>query len=92
LLNNNSEPLIIFSDGLPSNECSMRDAITIIKNNKVKTIIEMKERIVDFIVVNSMPWITGIFRLKTNAIFILKIKFKTTKKMFRRIQPQLLSY
>jgi hypothetical protein len=36
----------------------MKDAITIIKNNKIKTIIEMKERIVDFLVINSSPWIT----------------------------------
>ena len=34
----------------------MRDAITIIRNNKLKTIIEMKDRIIDFIVVNTSPW------------------------------------
>ena len=52
----NGDQLIIFSDGLPSSGCSMRDAITIIKNNKLKTIIEMKDKIVDFILINSSPW------------------------------------
>ena len=56
--NKNGEPLTIFSDGLPSSDCGIRDAITIIKNNKHKTIIEMKERIIDFIVLSSSPWTT----------------------------------
>lgn len=59
----NREPMIIFSDGLPTNDCPMKDAITIIKNNKLRTIIEMKEKIVDFIVVNSSPWTNGLFIL-----------------------------
>lgn len=54
-----NESLIIFSDGLPSADCVMKDAITIIKNNKMKTIIEMKERIIDFIVIDSSPWTSG---------------------------------
>ncbi len=37
----------------------MKDAITIIKNNKIKTVIEMKERVIDFVVVCSSPWISG---------------------------------
>jgi syntaxin-binding protein 5 len=53
-----SDSLIIFSDGLPSSDCVMRDAITIIKNNKLKTIIEMKEKVVDFLVIPASPWTT----------------------------------
>jgi syntaxin-binding protein 5 len=51
-----ADSLIIFSDGLPSGDCVMRDAITIIKNNKLKTIIEMKDRVVDFLIIPSSPW------------------------------------
>ncbi len=51
-----SEQLIIFADGLPTSGCAMRDAITIIRNNKHKTIIEMKDKIIDFLVINSSPW------------------------------------
>lgn len=63
--NKNGEPLVIFSDGLPTNDCAMKDAITIIKNNKVKTIIEMKDKIIDFLVLNTCPWASGllIFRI-----------------------------
>jgi syntaxin-binding protein 5 len=53
-----NDSLIIFSDGLPSSDCVMRDAITIIKNNKLKTIIEMKEKIIDFLVIPASPWTT----------------------------------
>lgn len=74
----NGEQLIIFSDGLPSSGCAMRDAITIIRNNKIKTIIEMKDKIVDFIVINISPWISEnppdpiavIVLLETNFVVI----------------------
>jgi WD40 repeat protein len=69
--NKNGEPLIIFADGLPSNDCPMRDAITIIRNNKLRTIIEMKERIVDFLVVNSSPWTSGEATPDPSALIIL---------------------
>ena len=76
-----SEHLIIFSDGLPSVDCSMKDAITIIKNNKIKTIIEMKERIVDFIVVNTSPWTsesppdpTALIVLLENNLIVIDLK------------------
>jgi len=50
------EQLIIFADGLPASGCAMRDAITIIRNNKHKTIIEMRDKVIDFLVVNASPW------------------------------------
>ena len=77
----NGEQLIIFSDGLPSTDCPIRDAITIIRNNKLKTIIEMKERIVDFVVVNSSPWLsdnptdpTALIVLLENSIVAIDLK------------------
>ena len=51
--------MIIFADGLNSTDTTIKDAITIIKNNKLKTIIEMKEKIIDFLVINSNPWLSG---------------------------------
>ncbi len=56
--NGRGEPLVIFSDGLPIADTNMKDAITIIQNNKLKTIIEMKSRIVDFTLVYSSPYIS----------------------------------
>ena len=50
---------MIFADGLPSMECNMRDAITIIRNNKFKTVVEMKERVIDFIIVSNRPFSVG---------------------------------
>ena len=67
----NSEPLIIFSDGLPSADCPYKDAITIIKNNKLKTIIEMKERIVDFLIITNCPWVVPDCPSEPVAILVL---------------------
>ncbi len=54
-----SDSMYIFSDGL-SHQSTLTDAITIIKNkNNSKTIIEMKEKIVDFILLYSTPWQIG---------------------------------
>lgn len=59
----------------------MKDAITIIRNNKLRTIIEMKEKIVDFVVVNTSPWITGKFKFKQVFFSIKKlIKYGYPKK------------
>jgi hypothetical protein len=68
------DQLIIFADGLPSADCMMKDAITIIKNNKIKTIIEMKEKIIDYIVVNSSPWNSGKIQNKMSQIIIIYIR------------------
>ena len=67
---------------MPSTDCPMRDAITIIRNNKLKTIIEMKERIVDFLVINNCPWVlpdnptdaTGIIVLLENNLVVIDLK------------------
>lgn len=74
----NGDQLILFSDGLPASGCSMRDAITVIKNNKLKTIIEMKDKIIDFFLVDSSPWTSEnppdpsavIVLLETNLVVI----------------------
>jgi hypothetical protein len=60
----------------------MKDAITIIKNNKLKTIIEMKEKIIDFLVLSSTPWITcdnpsdpyGVVVLLENSFIVIDLK------------------
>ena len=73
---------MIFSDGLPSSDCSMKDAITIIKNQKLKTIIEMKEKIIDFLALNSTPWLTaetppdshGIVVLLENSFIVIDLR------------------
>lgn len=69
--NKSNDQFIIFSDGLPASDCPMKDAITIIKNNKLKTIIEMKEKIIDFLVLNSTPWITGDNQPDSSGIVVL---------------------
>jgi hypothetical protein len=67
---------------LPSTDCPMKDAITIIRNNKLKTIIEMKERIVDFLVIDNCPWVipdsptdvSGIIVLLENNLVVIDLK------------------
>ena len=63
--------MIIFADGLLSIDTNIKDAITIIKNNKLKTIIEMKEKIIDFLVINNNPWLSG---KKFLNLYIYRIK------------------
>jgi syntaxin-binding protein 5 len=75
------DQFLIFSDGLPSSDCCMKDAITIIKNNKFKTIIEMKEKIVEFLIIASSPWTSenpndpiGIIVLLENSLVVIDLK------------------
>ncbi len=52
--------MYIFSNGLPQRSL-MTDAITIVKaKNNSKTVIEMKEKIIDFIILYSTPWLIGL--------------------------------
>lgn len=66
-----SDSIIIFADGLLSTDSNIKDAITIIKNNKLKTIIEMKEKIVDFLIVNNNPWLSVEVTSEPSAIIVL---------------------
>ena len=81
-MNSKNDQLIIFADGLPSSGCAMRDAITIIRNNKLKTIIEMKDRVIDFLVINTSPWQmseqapepVGLVVLLENGLVVIDLK------------------
>jgi hypothetical protein len=53
------EQLTVFSNGLAQNN-NIKDGITILKN-KIKTIIEMKSKIIDFIIIDTSLWQTGDF-------------------------------
>ncbi|CAF0873638.1 unnamed protein product [Brachionus calyciflorus] len=69
--NRNGDSMIIFSDGLLSTDSNIKDAITIIKNNKTRTIIEMKEKIVDFLVINNNPWTSADCPSDPSALVVL---------------------
>ncbi|RNA10956.1 syntaxin-binding 5 isoform X2, partial [Brachionus plicatilis] len=69
--NKNGDSIIIFADGLLSTDSNIKDGITIIKNNQLKTIIEMKEKIVDFLVVNNNPWSSVEVSSDPSAVVVL---------------------
>jgi len=53
------EQLTVFSNGLAQHN-NIKDGITILKN-KIKTIIEMKSKIIDFIIIDTSLGQTGDF-------------------------------